>query len=95
MASRSRYESQLAETARLVAERVGARDQAVVYQSRSGPPQVPWLEPDVGDHLSDLASAGAKAVIVCPVGFVADALATGEHAIVTGASQQFVEVLAS
>ncbi len=43
-----------------------------VWQSRSGPPQVPWLEPDVADHLSTLADAGTKAVIVCPVGFVAD-----------------------
>ena len=43
-----------------------------VWQSRSGPPQVPWLEPDVADHLSSLADAGTKAVIVCPIGFVAD-----------------------
>ena len=35
-------------------------------------PQVPWLEPDVGDHLSALAEAGTHAVIVCPIGFVAD-----------------------
>ena len=43
-----------------------------VWQSRSGPPQVPWLEPDVADHLTTLAEAGTKAVIVCPIGFVAD-----------------------
>jgi len=43
-----------------------------VWQSRSGPPQVPWLEPDVAEHLSALAEAGTEAVIVCPVGFVAD-----------------------
>ena len=50
----------------------GYADYDLVWQSRSGPPQVPWLEPDVGDHLSALAEAGTKAVIVCPIGFVAD-----------------------
>jgi ferrochelatase len=44
----------------------------VVWQSRSGPPQVPWLEPDVADHVAALSEAGTKAVIVCPIGFVAD-----------------------
>ncbi|MCE9514619.1 MAG: ferrochelatase, partial [Mycobacterium sp.] len=42
------------------------------WQSRSGPPQVPWLEPDVGDHLVALAESGVRAVIACPVGFVSD-----------------------
>ena len=72
MASRSRYESQLAETARLVAERAGARDQAVVYQSRSGSPRVPWLEPDVCDHIRSLPERGVQGVVVSPVGFVSD-----------------------
>ena len=53
MAANCAYEAQLAEAARLVAEAVGVADWAVVYQSRSGPPQVPWLEPDIGDHLRD------------------------------------------
>ena len=44
----------------------------MAWQSRSGPPQVPWLEPDVADRLSTLAASGTKAVIVCPIGFVAD-----------------------
>ena len=43
-----------------------------VWQSRSGPPQVPWLEPDIADHLTALAEGGTKAVIVCPIGFLAD-----------------------
>jgi ferrochelatase len=72
MASRSRYESQLAETARLVAERVGAEDHAVVYQSRSGSPRVPWLEPDVCDHIRSLARRGVEGVVVSPIGFVSD-----------------------
>ena len=45
------------ESARLVAEAVGVVDTALVYQSRSGPPQVPWLEPDILDHLRALAGA--------------------------------------
>ena len=42
------------------------------YQSRSGPPQQPWLEPDIGDHLKALAAAGVKDVVVGPIGFVSD-----------------------
>jgi ferrochelatase len=72
MASRSRYAVQLAETARLVADRVGAVDHALVYQSRSGPPQVPWLEPDVCDHIRALAERGVQNVVVSPIGFVSD-----------------------
>jgi ferrochelatase len=66
------YSRQVAYAARLVASAAGYADHDLVWQSRSGPPQVPWLEPDVGDHLSALAGAGTKSVIVCPIGFVAD-----------------------
>ncbi|MEW5811729.1 MAG: ferrochelatase [Actinomycetota bacterium] len=66
------YERQVGYTSRLVAAAAGYSDFDQVWQSRSGPPQVPWLEPDVGDHLDTLARAGTKAVIICPVGFVAD-----------------------
>jgi ferrochelatase len=68
------YEAQQRETARLVAEAVrgpGA-DFDQVWQSRSGPPQVPWLEPDINDHLKALAGAGVPAVVVAPTGFVSD-----------------------
>jgi ferrochelatase len=44
----------------------------LVYCSRSGPPQVPWLEPDVNDHLEQLAAAGVPGVAVVPIGFVSD-----------------------
>ena len=55
------------------AARAGARRRYdVVWQSRSGPPQVPWLEPDVVDHLDALAADGVPAVVVVPVGFVSD-----------------------
>jgi ferrochelatase len=66
------YSRQVAYASRLVAAAADYPDFDLVWQSRSGPPQVPWLEPDVGDHLTALAAAGTKAVIVCPIGFVAD-----------------------
>jgi ferrochelatase len=70
-----RYAAQLAEAARLITERTGdpARGHDLVWQSRSGPPSVPWLEPDVCDHIESLAKAdAASAVVVVPVGFVSD-----------------------
>ncbi len=71
-----RYPAQLAEAARLVAERVsaaaGPRPWRLVYQSRSGPPSQPWLGPDIGDHLADLAAAGAPGAVIIPVGFISD-----------------------
>jgi protoporphyrin/coproporphyrin ferrochelatase len=66
------YSRQVAYAARLVGAAAGYDDYDLSWQSRSGPPQVPWLEPDVADHLKMLADAGTKAVIVCPIGFVAD-----------------------
>jgi protoporphyrin/coproporphyrin ferrochelatase len=44
----------------------------LVYQSRSGAPQIPWLEPDICDHLRELGARGAPAVVMVPVGFVSD-----------------------
>jgi ferrochelatase len=69
-----RYRAELNEAARLVAERVddGRHPWSLAYQSRSGPPSQPWLEPDVRDHLGDLAKSGTGAVVVIPVGFVSD-----------------------
>src|SRR6202451_953053 len=69
-----RYVAELTEAARLIAERTGGGSHpwTLAYQSRSGPPSQPWLEPDVGDHLGDLAKSGTEAVVVIPVGFVTD-----------------------
>ena len=66
------YSRQVAYATRLVAAAAGVSEYDQVWQSRSGPPQIPWLEPDIGDHLRALEAAGTKAVIVCPIGFVAD-----------------------
>ena len=49
-------------------------DTALVYQSRSGPPQVPWLEPDILDHLARGRGAGVTDVVIAPIGFVSDHL---------------------
>jgi ferrochelatase len=69
-----RYVAELTEAARLVAERTGGgrHPWTLAYQSRSGPPSQPWLEPDVSDHLGELAKSGTSAVVVIPVGFVSD-----------------------
>jgi protoporphyrin/coproporphyrin ferrochelatase len=70
-----RYEAQLRETARLVSERgAPGLPHDLVWQSRSGPPRVPWLEPDINDHLTGLAAAGTTSVVVSPIGFVSDHL---------------------
>jgi ferrochelatase len=70
-----RYTAQLQETAMLVAGAAAPElDWDLVWQSRSGPPHVPWLEPDVNDHLETLAEAGIRNVVVSPIGFVSDHL---------------------
>ena len=73
MASACDYELQLADAAESVAELAGlAGPVEVVYQSRSGPPQVPWLEPDVNDRLTQLGEQGCPTVLLVPLGFVSD-----------------------
>ncbi len=66
------YEAQLLETSRLVALSAGISDWNLVFQSRSGPATQPWLEPDIQDHLRDVAHRKIKDVIVLPIGFVSD-----------------------
>ena len=69
----NRYMAELTGAAGLVAERAGGTHPwTLAYQSRSGPPSQPWLEPDVRDHLGELSKSGTKAVVVIPVGFVSD-----------------------
>ena len=77
MAATSDYVAQLGEAQRLITERVSARTgrtfpAELVFQSRSGAPGQPWLEPDVGDHLERLAGEGATGVVLVPVGFISD-----------------------
>ncbi len=74
VANQSDYAAQLHETCRLVAERVGVSPERwdLVYQSRSGRPSDPWLDPDIVDHLKTLPAKGIRDVIVHPIGFLSD-----------------------
>jgi ferrochelatase len=73
MANHCDYVQQLRETSRLVAEELGRSDWQLVYQSRSGPPSQPWLEPDVCDVLRRIIETkSAKDVVLVPVGFISD-----------------------
>ncbi len=76
MAAACDYESQLAEAAGLVATELGHQGAwDLVYQSRSGPPHIPWLEPDICDHLAEIAASSdseSQTVCVVPLGFVSD-----------------------
>ncbi len=72
MAENSPYVEQLTTTARLIAERLGHDRWRLVYQSRSGRPQDPWLEPDVCDVIREIAKEGVRYAIVQPIGFLCD-----------------------
>ncbi|GAA0311462.1 ferrochelatase [Streptomyces polychromogenes] len=71
------YVKQHLDVARVIADAVAAetgtdRPWKLVYQSRSGAPHIPWLEPDICDHLEALHEQGAPAVVMVPIGFVSD-----------------------
>ncbi|MEV6581593.1 ferrochelatase [Streptomyces sp. NPDC051582] len=71
------YVGQHLDVARVIADAVRAETGTelpweLVYQSRSGAPHIPWLEPDICDHLESLHGAGAPAVVMVPIGFVSD-----------------------
>jgi len=77
VADRGAYVAQHRDVAAVVTARVHEEtgilhEHDLVYCSRSGPPQVPWLEPDVNDHLVALHEAGVPAAVLVPVGFVSD-----------------------
>ena len=72
MAAGSPYAAQLAAAARAIAARLGRAEWTLAYQSRSGSPRDPWLEPDVGDAIRTLGREGVRDVVVVPVGFVCD-----------------------
>ena len=71
MAEASQYEHQLSVSCVAIAEQVGL-PWVLVYQSRSGRPQDPWLEPDVCDYLRRERAQGLAAAVICPVGFLCD-----------------------
>jgi protoporphyrin/coproporphyrin ferrochelatase len=72
MANTSKYVQQLSESCRLVAELSGKTNWQLVYQSRSGAPGTPWLEPDILDVVRSLHSEGTKEMVIAPIGFISD-----------------------
>ena len=79
MARSCEYERQLRANGQLIAERLAQWSGAeralswdLVWQSRSGPPEVPWLEPDILDHLRALYAQGVSGVLIAPIGFLTD-----------------------
>ena len=72
MSEKCPYEQQLRDACQLVAAAVGQPNWQLVYQSRSGPPSQPWLEPDINDHLHKLAADHVHDVVVVPIGFLSD-----------------------
>ena len=73
MADSCDYETQLRAIMDLVATATSPESiRHLVWQSRSGPPSVPWLEPDINDHIGWLAAQGFRAAVVVPIGFVSD-----------------------
>jgi ferrochelatase len=72
MADASLYVEQFTTTARLVASRIGHSRWMPAYQSRSGDPADPWLEPDIAEAIKTLAAEGSRQVVVVPIGFVCD-----------------------
>ena len=72
MAAGCDYEAQLRASMSLVLQRLDRSRGSLAFQSRSGPPSVPWLGPDVGDALEELHSDGVRSAVVIPIGFVTD-----------------------
>jgi len=75
MAQSCKYVKQLEEACRLVSEVLGRTGDRLVFQSRSGPPTQPWLEPDVLDCLREVKQCDlAASVVLAPIGFISDHL---------------------
>jgi ferrochelatase len=72
MARRSPYAEQFETSARLIADKLGHHRWSLAYQSRSGNPADPWLEPDIAAAIRKLAAEGCKSIVVAPIGFVCD-----------------------
>lgn len=66
------YAQQIEHACKAVAEELGLSDWTLAWQSRSGDPKTPWLEPDVNDYLPGLKEAGYQDAVLCPIGFISD-----------------------
>ena len=72
MAKNSAYEAQLHEACKIVASQLNTDNYSLVYQSRSGSPHIPWLEPDILDHMETLHNQGLNNLVIMPIGFLSD-----------------------
>lgn len=71
-ARNSDYELQLNESCRIAADLLGTENYTLVYQSRSGPPQMPWLEPDILDYMEEIHAKSINDIVIVPIGFISD-----------------------
>ena len=71
-AENSDYEVQLNETCRIITEDLNHTNYDMVYQSRSGSPRIPWLEPDILDYMDQISNEGVKDLLIVPIGFISD-----------------------
>ncbi len=74
MSNGCRYVKQLEQACAAVASMAGIAEWRLAYQSRSGPPTVPWLEPDILDSIREAHTRGVKELVIVPIGFVSDHL---------------------
>lgn len=72
MAAGGPYVQQFHEAAKLIASSAGVTNWDLAYQSRSGPPGQPWLEPDIGDYIRGIHAQGGRKLVIAPIGFVSD-----------------------
>ncbi len=72
MADTSPYVKQLEDTCQAIAAELGHQDWKLVYQSRSGPPGQPWLEPDLLQYIRELHAQGRRELVIAPIGFISD-----------------------
>jgi len=72
MASTGPYVEQLNQACAHIAAALHTEDYKLVWQSRSGPPTQPWLEPDILDYIRERHAAGARELVIAPIGFISD-----------------------
>lgn len=71
-AENSDYEVQLNETCKIISNELNHSNYDMVYQSRSGSPKIPWLEPDIIDYMEQISEEGTKDLLIVPIGFISD-----------------------
>jgi ferrochelatase len=72
VAARCPYAQQIEHACKAVAQELGLQNWSLAWQSRSGDPKTPWLEPDVNEYLKSVKTEGVTDVVLCPIGFISD-----------------------